>query len=162
MMEENFNIKLRADDREIERSEKDWRTRLRQLNSEVDMFMAKYKRAALASLSMISATASAAVSIFGLFPGLVQPAFAAALQAIIATVSSLHAIAAAYAAGGVTAWLSGIVETAAIGLSIAGFAAVITGQQEASKEFRKMSSVLRSIGSASIQTQRAFSAWEGI
>jgi len=143
---EDFNIKLHVDDSEAVEKEAQWRERLARLNREVDLFETQVRVASVRGLSAMGATVSFINAIAGYFPHAITPMFQAVGAALTTTIASLHAIAAAYAAGGVTAPLAAIVEGAAIGLSIVSVFEVLKGQLNAQAELNKMAATVRSLG----------------
>ena len=111
----NFTIKGELDDSDIHNKTQKWESRITRINARLTAFIIRAKKAVRQTMSAISSTVGMIQSIFGLLPVAINPIFTAELSAIVTTITSLHAIAAAYAAGGVTAWMTGIVEAAAIG-----------------------------------------------
>jgi hypothetical protein len=161
MSDTNLTVKIHVDETAVVATEAKWKNRIRQLNNDIRAFEFLAKKSVRRTMSAVSMTASAIQSIFSALPVAIDPVFRAILTAITTTITSLHAIAAAYAAGGVTAWLAGVVEVAAIGLSIVGIANAFAGQQQTQQELQRMSGVLRSIGSAMNSWTSAISSWSG-
>ena len=114
----------------------------------IDDMSRKAVRASQRGLSALSATVSIFQTIGSYFPSALTPIFNAAMTAILTTVASMQAIAAAYMAGGVTAPLAAIVEGAAIGLGIIGFFEVLKGELNMKAEIDKMNSLMRQMGVA--------------
>ena len=155
----DLRIQAEFDDTRLAAQEALWRGRLRELNEDINKTSAKLKRTVRSAMSAISMTVTSFQSVAGAFGIAIPAAFQAVFSAITSTISSLTAIAAAYAAGGVTAYLTGIIEVAAIGLSVFGVAAALTGQEESQRALQRMNSALRSVGMTSLAWGRTISAW---
>lgn len=141
-----LTVKGKLDDSAIQRAEEDWKRRLRVLNYQIAETDYSLSRVARKSLLVVGSVTRTLEALGRIMPGAVDPAFDAIYQCIITTVSSLTSIAAAYAAGGITAPFAVIVESAAIGLSIFGTALALQGQKEASREIMRMNMEIRNLG----------------
>jgi hypothetical protein len=136
-------------------------TRINWLNDKISTLMQRAKRATRATMSAITMTASAVISVLDLIPGALDPAIKAVIQAVITTIASLQAMAIAWYAGGVTAWLGIIVQSAAIGLGIGGLMAALRGQTELQAKFGEIRGALYQIGASATAWDRAAGAWKG-
>lgn len=156
----NMGLEIRAylDDSDIAAKEAKWKGRLRDLNAEVTKFETRVRVAAIRGLGALGATVSMLRAVGQYFPAAITPIFDAVLTAVTTTVSAMTAIAAAYAAGGVTAPIAVIVQGAAIGLSVIGVLATIEGAMNAQQELQKMSSTLQSMGTMTQSWQQFFSS----
>lgn len=152
MSQENFEIKMDADDSALVMKEANWKDRLRRLNNEVELFERKAMQASMRGLGALSATVSLFSTIGSYFPSALTPIFNAAMQSILTTVAAMQGIAAAYAATGILAPLGAIVYGVSIGLSIVGFFEVLKGQLGMEAEINKMNTLVR-------QMATAISAW---
>jgi hypothetical protein len=117
------------------------------VNGEIEKSQQKLRttiRGTLRAVSSVIATVRSVAACFGIA---IPPIFDAVLSAVTSTVLAMQGIAAAYAAGGVTAVVAVPIEAAAIALSWLAVIWVAAGRSDVERELSLVESTLRSAGS---------------
>jgi hypothetical protein len=140
-------IHMKADTTDVENKYNHWRNRIQHLNTEIQRQSRNWGRAIRGTLTALTMTGSLIRRFVGMTVLALNPVFTAIMDAVMQTFYSLQAIAAAYAAGIVTAGFAVLVEGAAVGLAIWGIAAAMTGQQTMQSKLRGVQSLVDSMGS---------------
>lgn len=127
---------------------------LRRLNAEVEQSQHKLRTGVRTTFRFITSLIGTMRSVAACFGVAIPPIFDAIMGAVTATVLAMQAIAAAYAAGGVTIWLVAPLEAAAIGLAWAAVMAVAMGQQSVNSDFANVENTLRGLGTTANSFER--------
>lgn len=159
--ETNFNVKARYDLSELDRQEAtEIQPRLNRIQGQINDTLQRMETVARKSGHMITATIGAARAMAGAIGQAFPPIFDAIFTAITSTVYSLQSIAAAYAAGVVTAPLTAALELSAISLSIAAVGYTAMGQQQVAQQMRGVQSALRGFGTLSRHQGGVIQSWQ--
>jgi hypothetical protein len=156
----DLHIQVDLDTTRLEVQEANWKGRVERLNddlSRTEVHMLMVSRKVMGAISSTITTMRSTLRAFGIS---LPAAWEAIVGAVMTTIASLQAIAAAYAAGGITAALAIPVELAAIGLAAFSVICVLTGQSEASRRLDDSEMALRSLGTTLTSWGLLFGSWE--
>jgi hypothetical protein len=160
-MSENFNVKAQYDLTELDRQEAtEIQPRLQRLNNQIHQTEMNMERVVRRSFSAINATMTVARMMANSLGDAFPPIFNAIFTAITQTVYSLQSMAAAYAAGVVTAPLTAVLEMAAISLSIAAIGYTAMGQQQVAQEMQRVQSALSGVGRMGRHYGGVYESWQ--
>jgi hypothetical protein len=116
------------------------------VNEEIKQTERKLRTTVRASFRVVTSLVGTLRSVASMFGIAIPPLFDAILSAVTSTVLAMQAIAAAYAAGGVTAALVIPIEAAAIILSLTSVMVVAMGRQDLEHGLSTSESAIRSMG----------------
>lgn len=156
----DLEIQARLDTAQLEAQEAEWYQRLVKLNGQIDKTERNMERVVRSSWGAITATVGAARGMAAALGVSFPPIFDAIMTAVTQTVYSLQSIAAAYAAGVVTAPLTATLEMAAISLSIAAVAYTAVGQQKVAQDMQRVNNALRGWGTATRYYGTVYESWQ--
>jgi hypothetical protein len=161
MAEENFNVKAEYDLSRLDQQEAtDIQPRLRRINEQIQQTERNMEQVVRKSFSAISATVSVARMMASSLGDAFPPIFDAILTAITQTIYSLQSMAAAYAAGVVTAPLTAVLEMAAISLSIAAIGYTAMGQQQVAQDMQRVQNALSGMGRMGRHYGGVYDKWQ--
>lgn len=160
MSNENFEVKAQYDETRLVQQEAEIQQRLRGLNQQITDTQSRMGKVLRKSGYAITATVGAARAMAGAIGQAFPPIFNAIFTAITNTVYSLQSIAAAYAAGVVTAPLTAALELSAISLSIAAIGYTAMGQQKVAQQMQSVNAALRGFGMLGRYQGGVMQAWQ--